>query len=87
MAKFFEKNKFPLDTPKAVLDYLAANNARYVSSGKNDGNISREQRNNTAVNGQNPYAVIITCSDSRVPLSTFSARVSGSCLSFELPAM
>lgn len=42
-------------------------NNDYVSSGKNNGDISKEKRQDTTTNGQHPYATVITCSDSRVP--------------------
>ena len=51
----------------SVLEYLSEQNGIYVSEGKNSGNISAEKRAETFENGQNPYAVVITCSDSRVP--------------------
>ena len=51
----------------SVLEYLSEQNGIYVSEGKNSGNISAEKRTETFENGQNPYAVVITCSDSRVP--------------------
>lgn len=64
-----------LDSAEAVLEHLAAENAKYVS-GVNDGDISGGVRADTAENGQHPYAVVITCSDSRVPAEhVFSAGV------------
>ena len=40
-------------------------NSRYISL--DEENISQDKRTDTAENGQHPYAVVITCSDSRVP--------------------
>lgn len=51
----------------SVMEYLLEQNKIYVSEGRNSGNISAEKRADTFENGQHPYAVIITCSDSRVP--------------------
>ena len=50
-----------IDDAQAVLDYLIEMNESYAASGKNEGDISRARREDTAVNGQSPYAVIITC--------------------------
>lgn len=55
------------ENAESVLEYLSEQNEIYVSEGKNHGNISTEKRTDTSENGQHPYAVIITCSDSRVP--------------------
>lgn len=49
------------------MDKLKQGNAAYVSAGVNGGDISAAKRADTAENGQHPYAVVITCSDSRVP--------------------
>lgn len=52
---------------QSVLAYLEQQNEIYVKNGKNDGDLSKSKRKDTAENGQHPYAVIVTCSDSRVP--------------------
>ena len=57
-----------------ALEKLKNGNARYLNLEKNEGNISAEIRKKTCMEGQRPYAVIITCSDSRViPESIFNA--------------
>lgn len=62
-------------SPEAVMEHLIAENHKYLS-GVKDGDISTEVRADTAENGQFPYAVVITCSDSRVPAEhIFSAGV------------
>ena len=38
-----------------------------MKNGKNDGDLSKSKRKDTTENGQHPYAVIVTCSDSRIP--------------------
>ncbi len=55
------------DTPQSVVNFLMEGNDAYVKSDKNGGNISAEIRKDTAENGQRPYTVVVTCSDSRVP--------------------
>lgn len=53
---------------------LIEGNKRYINSDTSSGNISGYLRKKTANEGQKPYAIIITCSDSRViPESIFSA--------------
>ena len=63
-------------TAEEALERLKDGNARYLDLEKNEGDISAEIRKKTCVKGQQPYAVIITCSDSRViPESIFSAGI------------
>ena len=63
-------------TAQEALQRLKDGNARYLSAVKNDGDISLALREKTCAEGQSPYAVIITCSDSRViPESIFSAGI------------
>lgn len=52
---------------QSVQTYLEQQNDIYVQKGENNGDISKGKREDTAENGQHPYAVIVTCSDSRVP--------------------
>jgi len=55
-----------IDAIKA-LEWLKEGNLAYISSNSNHkGDISKEKRLHTHHHGQNPYAIIITCSDSRV---------------------
>ena len=59
-----------------ALEKLKKGNEIYLNSDVNSGNISRALRLSAFRNGQAPYAVIITCSDSRViPESIFSAGI------------
>ena len=53
-------------TPAKALEKLKAGNARYINAKVNSEDISQGRRTDTLVNGQKPYAIIITCSDSRV---------------------
>ncbi len=60
----------------AALQKLKEGNARYLSAATNPGDISPAIRHDTCENGQSPYAIVITCSDSRViPESIFSAGI------------
>lgn len=55
---------------------LQEGNRRYLESAKAGGDVSPELRRQTAEEGQCPYAIVITCSDSRVvPEHIFSAGI------------
>ena len=59
-----------------ALEKLLAGNRAYLDASHNPGDISPRIREKTCREGQNPYAVIITCSDSRViPESIFMAGI------------
>lgn len=59
-----------------ALQRLKKGNEIYLSSKTGTGDISSEIRRSTSVDGQKPYAVIVTCSDSRViPEYIFSAGI------------
>lgn len=59
-----------------ALNKLMDGNRQYVESGIPCGDISPEKRLKTAVSGQKPYAIVITCSDSRViPEVLFNAGI------------
>ena len=61
------KNDIPVHSPEQALQKLKRGNEIYINSIKNNADISKRLRDDTAKNGQRPYAVIVTCSDSRVP--------------------
>ena len=65
-----EKKEVPNEFADAqsVLTYLEKQNEIYMQTEKNAGDLSKYKREDTAKNGQHPYAVIVTCSDSRVPV-------------------
>ena len=55
---------------------LIAGNQKFMGAVTPHGDISADIRKETAENGQHPYAIVITCSDSRViPESIFSAGI------------
>lgn len=59
-----------------ALEKLKAGNQRYLSATANPGDVSPKIRHKTCTEGQEPYAIVITCSDSRViPESIFSAGI------------
>ena len=63
-------------TADEALKKLKDGNARYLGAAANPGDVSAALRQKTCAEGQAPYAVIITCSDSRViPESVFSAGI------------
>lgn len=63
-------------TAEEALKRLKEGNERYLAAKTSEGDVSLTLREKTSVDGQDPYAVIITCSDSRViPESIFSAGI------------
>ena len=62
--------------PAEALVKLKAGNAQYIEAKFNCQDISQARRTDTLVHGQKPYAIIITCSDSRViPENIFMAGI------------
>ena len=63
-------------TAQEALKRLQDGNERYLTAATPAGDVSKARREETTQNGQHPYAVIVTCSDSRViPESVFSAGI------------
>ena len=63
-------------TAEEALKKLKSGNERYLSANKSDGDISLAIREKTCTEGQKPYAIVVTCSDSRViPESIFGAGI------------
>ena len=61
---------------KTALTKLKDGNKSYLAAKTNAGDISLEKRQDTYINGQKPYTIIITCSDSRViPENIFMAGI------------
>ncbi|MBO6107830.1 MAG: carbonic anhydrase [Eubacterium sp.] len=59
-----------------ALAKLKKGNETYIAAKSNPGDVSPEIRKETMVNGQSPYAIVVTCSDSRViPEAIFSAGI------------
>jgi carbonic anhydrase len=57
-----------------ALDMLREGNARYVSGNEQRPNQDRQRRSLTAWHGQRPFAAILACSDSRVPVDILFDR-------------
>jgi methyl-accepting chemotaxis protein len=55
-------------TPAEAVERLQAGNARYAADEPLHPNTNADRRKETAENGQHPFATVITCSDSRVPV-------------------
>lgn len=63
-------------TAEEALKRLKEGNAKYLDAKESIGDISVALRKKTCEEGQTPYAIIVTCSDSRViPESIFSAGI------------
>ncbi|MBR2282332.1 MAG: hypothetical protein IJ863_06895 [Spirochaetales bacterium] len=59
-----------------AMEKLLAGNREYLSQTKEIGDISREVRLATTEGGQHPFAIVITCSDSRViPEAVFKCGI------------
>jgi carbonic anhydrase len=54
-------------TPDQAIARLMEGNARYVAQASRHDRIDAARRQHTAQKGQKPFAVVLTCSDSRVP--------------------
>ena len=61
---------------RKALEQLKKGNKSYLNAKTGGGDISPEKRRYTSINGQSPYAVVVSCSDSRViPECIFSAGI------------
>jgi len=78
---------------KEALSLLREGNARFVTAAPTGPNRTPDRRTMTALHGQDPFAAIVSCADSRVPLSVifdlgigdiFELRVAGNVCSTEL---
>lgn len=59
-----------------ALKKLQQGNEKYINASSNPGDVSPAIRKDTCENGQHPYAIVITCADSRViPEAVFSAGI------------
>ena len=59
-----------------VLEKLKEGNAYYIGHDQSSGNVGRNVRLKTALEGQHPYAIIIACSDSReIPEAIFNTGI------------
>lgn len=61
---------------KEAMQKLVEGNKKYMEASMNPGNISPEIREFTCKYGQEPYAIVLACSDSReIPEAIFSAGI------------
>lgn len=59
-----------------ALEKLRLGNQAYIHAEKSDSDVSFRIRKATYLHGQHPYAIVVTCSDSRViPEAIFSASI------------
>jgi carbonic anhydrase len=61
-------------SPDAALKMLTEGNNRFVTGQPSHPNLSAERRQQTAEKGQNPFAVVLACADSRVPVEEIFDR-------------
>ena len=51
-----------------ALERLREGNLRFIAEGRSEDGVTTRERRRALVDGQNPFAVILGCSDSRVPV-------------------
>ena len=61
-------------SPEAALKMLQEGNGRFVSAAVKRPNQNAKQRVQTAEKGQKPFAVVLSCADSRVPVEVLFDR-------------
>lgn len=62
--------------PEEAMELLIKGNEKYVNALQGIGDVSPQARERTLAGGQHPYAIIISCADSRViPEAIFSAGI------------
>lgn len=62
--------------PEEAMELLIKGNEKYVNALSGIGDVSPQARERTLTGGQHPYAIIISCADSRViPEAIFSAGI------------
>jgi carbonic anhydrase len=96
-ASLFALPAYARPTPEQALQELKAGNKRYLSGKTNHFEVDSVRREMTAINGQKPVAIVLGCSDSRVPVEMvfdqglaelFVVRVAGNvCATSELASI
>lgn len=64
----------PAMSADEAVKLLKEGNARYYSSQSQHPNVGLDRRSSTAAKGQQPFATILSCSDSRVPVEVLFDR-------------
>ncbi|MBY0312001.1 MAG: carbonic anhydrase [Phycisphaerales bacterium] len=64
-------------TPDAALKLLQDGNQRWVNNQTTDPNTDSARRSMLADKGQNPFAIVLTCADSRLPVERLFDRGTG----------
>lgn len=67
-AQLWASSAGPGMSPDDALNLLKEGNGRYVSGAVKHPNQEQARRSETAAGGQHPYATVLGCSDSRVPV-------------------
>ena len=79
----------PTIIPDQAIRMLERGNSRYMSGGLEHPHLGQARRTLTAMQGQSPFAAVLSCSDSRVPVELifdcgisdiFVVRVTGNVL-------
>ena len=79
----------PMIIPDQAIKMLERGNSRYMSGGLEHPHLGQARRTLTAMQGQSPFAAVLSCSDSRVPVELifdcgigdiFVVRVTGNVL-------
>jgi len=96
-ASLFALPAYARPTPEQALQELKSGNKRYLSGKTNHFEVDSVRREMTAINGQKPVAIVLGCSDSRVPVEMvfdqglaelFVVRVAGNvCATSELASI
>lgn len=70
---------------REAVERLRPGNQRFASGVRSNDMLASQTRRTELAAGQEPFAIILGCSDSRVPAEMSSTRAWATCLSFVLP--
>lgn len=66
-SEVLEQLDMEITSPEEAIERLLAGNTYYTEANENPSEFRQSDLADLATNGQEPYAVVLTCSDSRVP--------------------